>query len=274
MKENKDKYLNFRIPVPPGYEEIFSHFYFAANMTDEVVTKTLLPSYQTILIFSFGTPAILCFSEIGKIETEKCLLLGPIKQSFVYSLPPNSRILVANLKDDAFYRFFGDALLAEHMPISPDDLLNDNCFNTLWTQLDKIGSIHQQIDSIVNFCKPYLKLRNEIIVKLTTFSDGALDPIKTVANLHNQTERNIQLNHKKCLGYTAKEINRYQRFLKAIELLQAIASASAKVDWSEIINQCGYYDQSQLIRDFRHYIKITPTGYLKVKQDICNPKAE
>lgn len=272
MTENKGLYSNFKIAVPEDYREVFSHFYFAENTTAAAISKTLLPSYQTILIFNFGSKAILHSNQKTKVEIDKCLVLGPIKQSFDYSLPPNSKILVANFKDDAFYRFFGSAFVAEHLPINPDDLLNENCFTALWKELSKMNDTNDQISFILNFCRPYLKKRNEIAEKLISFSDETLNAVKSVANQQNQTERNIQLNHKKYLGYTAKEINRYQRFLKAIELLQLLASNSDKIDWFEIINECGYYDQIQLIHDFKNYIKISPTKYLKFQQDICNPK--
>ncbi|KQT20842.1 DNA-binding protein [Chryseobacterium sp. Leaf404] len=274
MAENEKHYKNFKIAAPGGYEEIFSHFYFAENTTGETITKTLLPSYQTILIFNFGTPASLYSIQKTELKVDKCLVLGPIKQAFTYSLPANSGILVANFKDDAFYNFFGNAAVAEHLPVNPDDLLDENCFTSLWAQLNKIEDINDRVAYILEFSKPYLKQRNVIAEQLANFKDTNLNPIKSVADLQNQTERNIQLNHKKHLGYTAKEISRYQRFLKAVKLIQSIASSSNKMDWFDIINECGFYDQSQLIHDFKHYINLSPTKYLKFQQNICNPKAE
>jgi len=274
MAENEKNYNSFKIAVPEDYEEVFSHFYFAENSTPDTITKTLLPSYQTILIFNFGIPALLYSSQNTELKIDKCIVLGPLKQTFAYSLPPNSSILVANFIDDAFYNFFGNAAVAEHFPINPDDLLDENCFTSLWTQLNKIEDVNSRMESILEFSKPYLKQRNVIAEQLANFKDGNLNPIKFIANTQNQTERNIQLNHKKHLGYTAKEINRYQRFLKAVEHIQTSASVSTKIDWFEIINECGFYDQSQLIHDFKHYINLSPTKYLKFQQDICNPKAE
>ncbi|WP_268847019.1 AraC family transcriptional regulator [Flavobacterium aestivum] len=274
MIENKDTYTNFRIAVPTEYEDVFSHFYYAENISSDTVFKTLLPSFQTILIFNFGAKSILHSKNNTEIIIDKCLVLGPIKQAFDYSLPPNSQILVANFKDDAFYRFFGNASVAEHLPINPDDLLDENCFTALWTELNKSNDINHRVDYILEFCKPYLKHRNIIAEKLANFNDANLNPIKSVASQQNQTERNIQLNHKKHLGYSSKEINRYQRFLKAIKLIQDIASTSTKIDWFEIINKCGYYDQSQLIHDFKYYIKMSPTKYLKFQQEICIANAE
>ena len=272
MIENEGRYNNYRIAVPTDYQNVFSHFYFAENKTYQTITKTLMPSYQTILIFNFGPPTVLYSTQ--NIEIEKCLVLGPIKKAFDYSLPPKSKILVANFKDDAFYRFFGMAAVAEYLPINPDDLLSENCFAALWVKLNNINEPNHQINYILDFCKPYLKHRNKIAEKITKFNIENLNAIKSVANQHSQSERNIQLNHKKYFGYTAKEMNRFQRFLKAIELIQSIATSNSKIDWFEIIIECGYYDHSQLIHDFKYYIKITPTKYLKFQQDICNPKAE
>ena len=271
MPSSNETYNNFRIAVPTDYEDVFSHFYFAENLSDKTVVKTLFPSYQTILIFNFGTKALLHSKQNMQIEIDKCLVLGTIKKAFDYSLPPQSKILVANFKDDAFYRFFGNALLAENLPINPDELLNENCFTALWYELGKISNVNQQVNYILEFCKPYLRQRNTIAEQLTNFKEQSLNPIKAIASDNNQSERNIQINHKKHFGYSAKEINRYQRFLKAVEYIETIASKASKEDWFTIINECGYYDQSQLINDFKHYINLSPTKYLKFQQDICNP---
>jgi AraC-like DNA-binding protein len=274
MLAHKSKYISLRIAVPTDYEEVFSNFYYAKNNSSDSISKTLLPSFQTILIFNFGVKAILHSKYNTELAVDKCLVIGPIKQAFDYSLPPYSEILVANFKDDAFYRFFGNASIAEHLPLHPDDLLDENCFTALWVELNKIDDTHRRVEFMLEFCKPYLKQRHTIVEKLTNLKNENLNPIKIVASQQNQTERNIQLTHKKTLGFTAKEICRYQRFLKAIQLIQNIASNTSKIDWFEIISQCGYYDQSQLIHDFKHYINISPTKYIKFQQDICMAKAE
>src|SRR5690606_5733240 len=128
-----------------------------------------------------------------------------------------------------------------------------------------------RVDYLLEFCKPHLSPRSHLAEALVNFGDRTLSPIKALANKHNQSERNVQLNHKKHLGYSAKEIHRYQRFIKAVALIQQIASHNTKVNWFEIINACGYYDQSQLIHDFQHYLNLSPTMYLKFQADICNP---
>ncbi len=271
MSDANTEYLNYRIPVPNEFSEVFSHFYFAENISGQSITKTLLPSYQTILIFSFGPNAFIHSVENEKIEVDKCIVLGPIKKGFDYSLPPGTKILVANFKDDAFYRFFGSANVAENLPLDPNSLLDENCFTVLRDCISQLNDPLEQVNYILTFCKPYLKERNAIAEQLVELKDSTYNPIKKVADTENQSERSIQLSHKKHLGYSAKEITRYQRFLKAIRMIQNVATKATKDDWFEIIVECGYYDQSQLINDFKHYVNLSPTKYLKLQQEICNP---
>lgn len=271
MKENNHGYTHFRVAVPAVYEEVFSHVYVAENKSAETVTKTLLPSYQTILIFNFGDKARIQSRQNTQIEVDRCVILGPVRQAFNYSLPPHAEIITVNFKEDAFFRFFGNAAIAEHQPVHPDGLLSKDCFTVLWYELNEISNTKDRVNHILAFCKPYLQHRNKIAGQLANFKEPSLNPIKSVARQNCQSERNIQLSHKKHFGYSAKELNRYQRFLKAIELIQYPALKATRIDWFEIISECGYYDQSQLVHDFKHYLNLSPAKYLKSQQDICNP---
>jgi AraC-like DNA-binding protein len=272
--EDKQGYEGYRIAVPVAFEEVFSHFYYARNNSERAITQTLLPSYQMIMVFSFAAPAFLRTINDDEIGVAKCLVAGPIKQSFEYTLLPAAEILVANFKDDAFSRFFGSVCLPQNKPAHPNDLLNENCFTQLWAELNNLKNIECRVNYILDFCRPYLRERNHVAGQIAGFDDDNLSPVKEISEKNNLSERSIQLNHKKYFGYSAKEFNRYQRFLKAIGLIQAIASSdNYKMDWFEIIVECGYYDQSQLIHDFKHYLNLSPSKYLKFQQFICNSRS-
>lgn len=267
-------YHNYRLPVPEEFEPVFSHFYYAENNSSGPLTKTLLPSFQTIMVFNFGTKARLVSGAQNEIEVDKCIVLGPIKSAFDYTLPPGAQILVANFKGDAFYRFFGRAFLSGHLPVNPDEVMEENCFTYLWHQLNSLTHIQDKVDRILDFCRPYLRLQDSTAALLANFKDDTLNPIKSVADETGQTERNIQLMHKKHFGYSAKEVSRYQRFIKAIGLIQDILLSSKNIDWFEIIAACGYYDQSQLIHDFKHFINLSPKNFVRFPQDICQASPE
>lgn len=222
-------------------------------------------------MFVFGNPLTLIDDEQTEMVLEKCTVFGPIKKSIHYSLSPDSSMLVVNFKDDAFYRFFGTALIEHSSPINPDELVLDNCFTILWNKLSQINKTQDKVDFILDFCIPYLRPQDHIAQQLSNFNSPTLNPIQVIADENSMTERNIQLNHKKYFGYSAKEFNRYKRFLQSIQLIHDKTSNNRSVNWFDIIVECGYYDQSQLIHDFKFYLNMTPSKYLKFQEFLCNP---
>jgi len=265
--ETREDYNSYRIEAPAEFAEVFSHFYFAGNRSNGAVTRTLMPSFQTIMVFSFGEEVSFLNKENDEISISKCLVIGPIKQAFNYTLPEGAEILVANFKDDAFFRFFGTASVPEHL--HPDELLNADCFTTLWTELSRIGSVDDRVNHILDFCRPYIRGRHRITEQIITLGDNGVSPVKEISGKENVSERSVQMNLKKHFGYSSREIGRYMRFLKAVQMVQHIASTTDQMDWFEVIEECGYYDQSQLIHDFKHYMNLSPSKYLKFQQGIC-----
>ncbi len=270
MHPNNEEYISRRIPVPEEFEEVFTHFYAAENRSVSPIHKTLLPSFQTILALSFGADISFTSRSSTNITLDKCIVFGPVKQPIDYTLQPGASMLVANFRSDGFYRFFGQAIISA-LPTHPDELLEENCFTHLWYNVKDLPTAEAQTQFILDFCKPYLRQRAEGMEQLIRASetDSPLNPIKTAAEAVGQTERNLQLKQKKYLGYSAKEINRYERFQKAMHIIQSYTANDKKPDWFDIIHDCGYYDQSQLIHDFQHFLHLSPMLFLKFQQDIC-----
>ncbi|MCC8145948.1 MAG: AraC family transcriptional regulator [Bacteroidales bacterium] len=264
-------YSTFRIPIPEEFQDTFSHFYYAENKSDEAIKKTLIPSFHTLLVFSFGNKVSFTTRQNTEIEAGKYIILGPVKQAFDYTLYPESALLVLNLKEDAFYRYFGESAAMENSLIYPDELVDGDCFAILWSELNRMKDVTAMTDHILEFSKPYLRDRDEIIEQLSATQNEKLNPIKSVAERNNLSERTIQIHHKKQLGYSSKELNRYKRFIKTLRIIQEKVTRNSPIDWFKIITECGYYDQSQLIHDFKQYMNLTPTQYLKFMEDICNP---
>jgi len=267
-------YISERIPVPPEWDEVFAPFYYALNKQQVSLRKKLLPTFQTILVFNFGAPILLYPDGDDKVLTlNKTVVLGPLKKAFEYELPPGGEMLVANFKWDAFYRFFGTALQPYHDHLQhPDALLQrKHCFSGLWEALKVLPQMEQRVEKVLDFAGVYLRQReaaSEALIDNNSSTD-VLSPVKTIAGKKGQTERNIQLNYKKYLGFSAKEMSRYQRFQQAAALALQLFESRGAVDWFEVIYQCGYYDQSHLIHDFKHFLDLTPAQFIKFQSDIC-----
>lgn len=80
--ELRSEYNEYRISVPKEFENIFTHFYFAENTSESSFTKTLLPTYQTILLFCFEENATMSTREKTIISVDKCMVFGPVRQAF------------------------------------------------------------------------------------------------------------------------------------------------------------------------------------------------
>lgn len=266
MMSTGSKYQGFRVDAPPELAEVVTHFYVVRNDSDEWITQRLIPSFQTIMVFNFGDPVRLLSEEDTEMQVDKCILLGPIKRSFVYSIPPNGKLLGVNFKDDAFHRFFGEVIFYADLPTDPDAFMTDNCFEAFWQQLADQPTIDKQIELFVQFCSPYLSERSELGGRLADFKDDSQHQIKAVAAEMDLSERTVQKKQKQLFGYSAKEHYRYQRFLKAIQYIHERPLAT---DWQDVVHAFNYYDQSHLIRDFQHFMGISPKQYLAFQQEIC-----
>lgn len=251
-----------RVELPEEFNGVFSHFYVAHNNTDESITRKLMPSFQTLMVFSFGGSIQFNASGANAIEITDCMVLGPLKKSIEYTLSPKAEMFVVNFVDDAFYRFFGPLFFLKGKPIDPKKLVHDNCFENLHNLLTGKNS-KERTEVILSFCKSYLKENDNVFKEYK--SEGIESPIKAVAQKTNKSERALQIRYKQYYGFTSKEKIRFERFSKAIEIIQTGAFQS----WFDVILECGFYDQSQLIHDFKHFIKLTPSQYLKFQQNIC-----
>jgi AraC-like DNA-binding protein len=59
---------------------------------------------------------------------------------------------------------------------------------------------------------------------------------------------------------------RLQRFQKAL----AIAAQQQRPGWGILAATCGYFDQAHLIRDFRAFSGISPTEYVRGRNEHQN----
>ncbi len=68
------------------------------------------------------------------------------------------------------------------------------------------------------------------------------------------------------VGVTPKAYLKIMRFQKAIQTIDA----ADKIEWSRISQDCGFYDQSHFINDFKHFSGFTPEQYAKIHTNYQN----
>ncbi|KAB7726852.1 helix-turn-helix domain-containing protein [Rudanella paleaurantiibacter] len=72
--------------------------------------------------------------------------------------------------------------------------------------------------------------------------------------------RQFERKFKERMGITASQLARIARFDKAFIL----KNAQPHLDWLSVAIQCGYYDYSHLVRDYKEFTGLTPAFFLEV----------
>lgn len=71
---------------------------------------------------------------------------------------------------------------------------------------------------------------------------------------------------RRAVGVTPKSYLKIMRFQKAV----AIIDAGNDHDWRQIALECGFFDQSHFINDFKHFSGFTPEQYSKIHSNYQN----
>ena len=71
---------------------------------------------------------------------------------------------------------------------------------------------------------------------------------------------------RRAVGVTPKAYVKIMRFQKAVKIIDAVSS----IEWGTIAQDCGFYDQSHFINDFKHFSGFTPVGYAKIHTNYQN----
>ncbi|TRW25248.1 helix-turn-helix transcriptional regulator [Flavobacterium zepuense] len=266
---HKSDYIGNRFTVPAEWDTVFTHFYYGENTGKTDITKILLPDFKPLLVFNFGSPMQIV-GETEHVITDVAVT-SPLKRVVQYSMSPGSVLLVANFKDDAFYRFFGTAMPAGHLFMHPDKLIDSKCFSLLHGQLKSFAEPEAKINYLLNYAKAFIADSTGLFDDAP--EDDYFNPIKVIAQKSGLSERSIQLQYKKQLGYSAKELTRFARFQKVLSSPALHLPKGDKVNWFDVIEAFGYYDQSHLIADFKYYIGLSPLNYIRLQQEFCNPPA-
>lgn len=90
--------------------------------------------------------------------------------------------------------------------------------------------------------------------------------IRTLADRTGYSQKHLIKLFKEKVGVTPKAFLKVVRFQRAIQQIEH----QLDIDWSAIVFDCGFYDQSHFIADFKHFSGFTPSAYLEQRGDFLN----
>ena len=120
--------------------------------------------------------------------------------------------------------------------------------------------------------KKFRLLERALLQRLATHTGGhhavraALDAVtrthgrtttRDIARAVGLSQRRVITLFSDEVGHTPKMFGRITRFQYAIDR----SRNTTKIDWAQLATECGYFDQSHLIRDFVEFASVTPDDY-------------
>jgi AraC-like DNA-binding protein len=262
--------------VEPPLSDIVKHFYAFHTAADyEETTGHLSPNYEMVLLFNFGAPVNISFAAapMENLYVERVALLGPLKKMLNYSLLKNTDIFTAVFNLDGFYRLFQipiDQLDSEDIHY-PDETI----YNGLWTALKNVGD-EERVQILSEYILSFTHASDQASIALLEgaayFDNPVIEPAKAIAGDTSLSERTIQLRFKKYVGYSPKEMLRFLRFKQVITSIEQ--HTGNEIDWFDLIHDFGYHDQSHLIKDFNHFLGVSPQTFIKkiAGKEFCTTK--
>jgi AraC-like DNA-binding protein len=91
-------------------------------------------------------------------------------------------------------------------------------------------------------------------------SSGGRTPIEALATQTGFTRKHLGNLFQQQVGLSPKSLARVHRFRGALQLLDG---ANGQVPWAALAEQCGYYDQSHLINEFRRFTGFSPVELVR-----------
>jgi AraC-like DNA-binding protein len=100
-------------------------------------------------------------------------------------------------------------------------------------------------------------LHPAVQLALARFADGARVSVRDVVRESGLSHRRFLSIFKAQVGLSPKLFCRVRRFRHLHEL----ARRTGRIDWAELAQECGFFDQSHLAGEFRKLAGLTPTEY-------------
>ncbi|HMQ47098.1 MAG TPA: helix-turn-helix domain-containing protein [Saprospiraceae bacterium] len=102
------------------------------------------------------------------------------------------------------------------------------------------------------------------VAKILAFPNQS--SIRAIADKAGYSQKHIIKLFKEQVGVTPKTFLKVIRFQKAIQQIEQ----KQTIDWSAVTYDCGFYDQSHFIADFKAFSGLTPTEYLYQRGEFLN----
>lgn len=261
------------IPTFP-LNQFIDHFFYHAGYYPEHLVDRLLPDGEVQLIFDFTDyPKYIYDNETLK-EIQSCQKVwfsGFRTTPITIPSGRESEMLIVQFKKGRAFPFMMEPMheltnlvVDAELAISPEILSIREQLLEILTPGDKFQVLEQ---CLLRHYRAKLKENPFVDFAIATIVASPNQySIKQISAKAGYSQKHIIKLFKERVGVTPKAFLKVIRFQKAIQQIEA----QRAVDWSAIAYDCGFYDQSHFIADFKRFSGFTPSEYIKQRGDFLN----
>jgi AraC-like DNA-binding protein len=261
-----------RISPPADLSHIIQCFWSVqdeagVNKPDSQRQK-IIPDGFTEVIFHFGEPYRIRLYKRWETQAP-ALVAGQIKKHFYLENQGRSDIFGIKLKPAVLTHLFGlDMSKLTDRVVDVSKVRAVKSLAVLYKSLISLDTdrrcgivaqlFRSQIDAVPH------NHPVDAAIDLIFRTHGTMS-IGEIASRTGFTERHIEQLFKKHVGLTPKFLARIVRFNRIFHLI-----SDKQPDWSDIVFQSGFYDQSHFIRNFKAFTGEDPSRYMFSRPDLAN----
>lgn len=219
-----------------------------------------------VKVFIYEGDECICYcSDTGRSLRWKDGAIGNLSPRFSMEIDRPIRLTICCFRASAFYQLFGipihllhddfiplEEIIAEHTRPLKDRLAHAVCPHEKKNLLDQFF-IHLLSKRKLPNLKTIPSIEQAILCKPDSIQ---LDSLLREANMSLRTMERLFWQY---IGMPPKQFRKIVRFNHAFLLRKH----NPDISWQEVVYQCGYYDQSHYINEFRTYMGVSPQKYGK-----------
>jgi AraC-like DNA-binding protein len=239
-------------------------YYLFESDTTIQLEDTIFPGGHMEVIFNLGEGVWKLAANETFYTTPPIELWGQItKPTAVRSSGKNRMLGIRFFAHSAAYFFEQDMFELNDQVTNAMDVLG-NSVRILHLQLLETPALNKRIELIEHFLLLRLSATERKQDKMSVIgeiskelqSDILSDNIKTIASRYAMSPRYLQRLFLQYTGVTPKLYHKINRFQLSLKLV-----TKKDTSLTSIAYDCGYFDQSHFIREFKSFTGVTPSAY-------------
>ncbi len=260
-------------PAYPLDQFIEVFIYFEGIQHPHKVDR-FLPNGDTEILIDFNEGPQFIYDNESLKETQACRHVwasGVRTEPITIPSGSNAAMMVISFKKGMAAPFFPFPMQELADRVLDADLVWGHDFTNLREQLLATREIYRRFQVVEGFLLQKFGSR----LQVNPCVSFALDQMTHrpdevgIARMNNQigySQRHFTDMFRRQVGVTPKAYLRIMRFQKAVKTIDA----ARDIDWRQMSLDCGFYDQSHFINDFKHFSGFTPEEYAKIRTSYQN----